>query len=174
MANGAASNQFGWLFIQPTCWLAGRCQTLCEASLHRKLLASLQHVEASTCELVGHRFDGHYAVSFGFLSLIKFTGGFAVTYRKIRWLDICPCEKVVAVLGIAFALILSVGDMDAADAATIRCVIPRDDKSTDIASFQQNESCQDRSDACYRAQQRQSLSRRQCFDNVASIPSICT
>lgn len=110
-------------------------------------------METGACKLVGKRFDGHYAVSFGFLSLIKFAGGFAVTYRKIRHLDIRPCEKAVAVLGMAFALLLPVGYVDAADAATIRRVIPHVGKSADVASFQQNDSRQDRSDACDGAQQ---------------------
>jgi hypothetical protein len=83
MAYGAASNQFWWINIQPTFWLAGRCQALREASLHREFLARLQHMEASTGQLVGDRLDGHYAVPLGFFTLVKFADFFAITYREV-------------------------------------------------------------------------------------------
>jgi hypothetical protein len=70
-------------------------------------------MEASASELVGNRFDGHNAVPFGFLPLIKLAGGFAISDRKVGSLDVRPCQKAVSVLGIAFALFLSIGDVGA-------------------------------------------------------------
>src|SRR5471030_1131255 len=110
-------------------------------------IATLQHVEASACELVGHRFDGHDAVSLGFLPLIKFASGFAITDREIGSFDIRPGQKTVSVLGISFALFLPIRHVGTSDAATIRRVISNVSKAANIASLQQNYSCQDRPDA---------------------------
>jgi len=107
MANGTASNQFCWLSIQPTCGLTGRCQGLCEASPHRKLLTSLQHMEASASELVGHRFNGHDAVPFGFLPLIKLAAStYAHAKKRLPFLVLpspffFPLDTVTLFLGLA-------------------------------------------------------------------------
>ena len=110
-------------------------------------------MEASACELVRHRFDGHDAVSLGFLPLIKFAGGFAITDRKIGSFDIRPSQKTISVFAISFALFLPIGHVGASDAATIRRVIPNVSKAADIASLQQNDGCQNRPDTGHGTQE---------------------
>lgn len=106
-------------------------------------------MEASASKLVGNRFDGHNAVPFGFLLLIKLAGGFAISDRKVGSLDLHTCQKVVSVLGIAFALFLSTGDVGASLTAAIRRVISDIGKATDVAGLQQNVCRQDGTDAGY-------------------------
>ena len=78
-------------------------------------------------------FNGDDTVAFGFLALIKFLCRFAIAHRKIGRFDICTCQIPVAILGVAAALLLAVGQVRTADTAAVRNIVPGTSKAFDFA-----------------------------------------
>jgi len=80
----------------------------------------LEHVKAGTRKLMRERLGGHRGVRPRALALVEALGLDAVAARELRCLDEGPGQIAVAVLGVAFALLLAIGPMLAVDAAGIR------------------------------------------------------
>ena len=66
-----------------------------------------------------HRFDGHYTLSLGLLSLIETLNLGAEPDREVGRFDKCPGQILIPVLGVALAFCLAVADLLTAYTATV-------------------------------------------------------
>ena len=90
--------------------------------------------------------DGDDTVALGFLALIEFSRRLAVTNGKVGGLDMRPCQIAIAVLRVAFAFLFSIRDMNAADTATIRCIVANIGETLDTSGFKKNDCGENRPD----------------------------
>src|SRR6478752_1149839 len=91
-----------------------------ETALHIKGLMLLQHMVASTRELVRERLARNDRVGVGLLALVEALGFRAIAAREMGRLDERPREIAIAILHVALALLLAVGDALAIHATRVR------------------------------------------------------
>ena len=118
-----------------------------KAARHVKRFALLQHVIASTGELVRERLDCNHIVGLRLLAFIEPLRLGAIAHGKVSGLNKRPGQILVAVLGIAFPLLLPVAGVPAIDATGIEGKVARAGKTIDGSRFQQDGRCQHRSNA---------------------------
>ena len=95
-----------------------------EAALQLEGLAFAQHVVAGAREFVRDRLERHDGVGAGLLALVETLRLGTEAHREVGRLDKRPRQILVAVLRVAFALLLAVGDARAIHAAAIRTEVP--------------------------------------------------
>ena len=79
----------------------------------------MEHVVAGACKLVRERFGRHDRVGVRLLAFIETLGFGAKAARKVRRLDERPGQILVAVLDVALALFLAVGEALAVHTARV-------------------------------------------------------
>ena len=85
---------------------------------------------------MGHRLDGHDRLGAGALALVVALDLRVVAHREVGRLDVGPGKILVAVLAVAFTLLLAVADPFAAHAATIGGVVAHLGKALNRAGLE--------------------------------------
>ncbi len=96
--------------------------------------------------------DGYHRVGRGLLALIEAPNCRVVALCEVRRLDIGPGQIPVTVLAVTLALLLTVAQLLALDAPTIRGELPNAWEAPDIPGLQHDSQGQNRPDTGYAAQ----------------------
>src|SRR6266446_3973651 len=148
-----ASNHSRWLCTRPLSGSPPLAKPLHETALHVEGLLLTQHVVARPREFVRDRLERHDAVALALLALIEALGLRAITQREVGGLHKGPGEVLVAVLGVAFALLLAIALTPAVHTATVGAEIAHAGKARDRPRLQHDRGGQRLTDAGHRLQQ---------------------
>src|SRR5258708_7149205 len=124
-----------------------------ETALHIEGLLFAQYVVARPREFVRDRLERHDAVTLALLALVEALGLRAIAQREVGRLHEGPGQVLVAVLGVAFTLLLAIALAPAIHTATVGAEVTHAGKARDRPRLQHDRGGQRLTDAGYRLQQ---------------------
>src|SRR6202521_4812755 len=142
-----------WFCSRPLSGSPPLAKPLHETALHIEGLLLAQHVIARPREFVRGRLECHDAVAPALLALIEALGLRAIAQREVGGLHKGPGQVLVAVLYVAFALLLAIALVPAVHTSTVGAEVTHAGKARDRPRLQHDRGGQRLTDAGHRLQQ---------------------